>query len=150
MSSVDDRNKTSKTPLANMPQANATGGKIGGGKEGEPIGISSTESLQEVTAEMELPKEVSEAGVENLSGTIELPPDVKKLGVTTPTQTLSQVQASPLPPVSLPISDEAVVQGEKAGVSEAIRWLVTWCVRTLKKSGIRLVSSKGKVIRVKK
>lgn len=118
----------------------------GVGKEIEPL--TPPEGVTEISSEVPLHPEVEKVGVRQFRETIELPPDVKKLGVTPASQPLTSL-SPPLPPVTLPVSDAAVVTGLHASLLAAIRWLATWCVKKLKKAHIALKTVHGKVIRVK-
>ncbi len=120
------------------------------GKEFEAVKISTTETAQEVSKELEIPEEVEKAGVMKVSETIELPPDVKKLGIT-PSGASTPITATPvLPEVILPISDQQIIVGLHAKVTSALKWLSTWCIRKLKKAHIALKVMHGKIIRIKK
>lgn len=116
------------------------------GKENEAA--ASVETVRPVNPELELPKEVKEAGVTQFKETIELPPDIRKLGVT-PSGASTPVVTSSLPTVVLPISDSTVVSGVHAQVTDALRWLAIWCLRRLKKAHIALKIMHGKIVRVK-
>ena len=103
------------------------------------------EIIKEVSQEIELPKEVSQAGVE-IHGAVEFPLDLKKLGVTpTGGQTpLSAVTTT----ISLPISDDKILAGTKAPLTSALKWLAVWCLKRLKVAHLILKSIHGKIIRV--
>lgn len=118
-------------------------------KEQAPAKINTGEILKEASFEVELPKEVKEAGVEKIGGKVELPPDIKKLGVTplgSATPINPQVQ---LPQVTLPISDSQVLGGLHQNVKEAILWLALWCLKKLKKAHVGLKVIHGKIMRIK-
>ncbi|OGG32108.1 hypothetical protein A3I80_05110 [Candidatus Gottesmanbacteria bacterium RIFCSPLOWO2_02_FULL_40_10] len=75
-----------------------------------------------------------------------MPPDVKKLGVSvsnaqSPVFTAAQV--------SLPITDDKILEGLKAPLSSAFKWLAVWCIKKLQKAHLVLKSIHGKIIRVK-
>jgi hypothetical protein len=135
------------THTAQNPVHIVTGGiSSAGGKENAPI--PSSEVAQEIMTEVEIPKEVQEAGVEKISGTIELPPDIKKLGVTAINSPQTASGSPSFPAVSLPISDDTVVKGVHAGVTNALAWLAIWCLKKLKKAHILLKEVHGKIVRV--
>lgn len=140
-----DSKNTKKTNDAILVQQS---GHPSFGQEKEVGKVLTAETVQAVAAEVELPKEVEQAGVTILRDTIELPPDVKRLGVTHAGQTTpSSVTA--LPAVVLPISDPQVVAGLHQHVSNALRWLAEWCIMRLKKAHVALKIIHGKIIRVK-
>lgn len=125
-----------------------SGGSVSAGKEFEAVKISQTESVSEISREPEIPKDVEKAGVTTVSGTIELPPDVKKLGVTQTGASAPVTVTQTLPKVILPISDKEILKGLHEKVTNALRWLSTWCIRKLKKAHIALKEIHGKIIRV--
>ena len=132
-----------QAPVITAPISVATGSKE---HEAKPVG--QIEAVTEVAPEIELSKEVKEAGVTKLEGqTIELPPDVKKLGVT-PIGSPAPV-VSPLPEVTLPISDSQVAAGFSEPITDSFRWLVVWCMKKLQKAHLALKMVHGKITRVK-
>ena len=107
---------------------------------------STGELIKEVTSDVEIPKSVKDLGVEKIQGTIELPPDIKKLGVT-PGASFVPV-AIPATTITLPLSDDKILQGTKAPLSSALKWLAVWCLKRLKIAHLILKSIHGKIIRV--
>lgn len=145
-SSVSDAVKVKREENKKKIQENQIGVPVSVGKEAvHPV--QSKEAVSDLSAELEIPHEVEKAGVKKIGEEIELPPDMKKIGkdVKPPAQ---PIQAEPLPKITLPISDEQVLEGEKAGVFDAIKWLAVWCVRKLQKAHIALKKVHGKVVRV--
>lgn len=130
-------------PVTPVIISSSTGKEQGGSK------ISSSEIVSEVKPEVELSIEVEKAGVEVIEGTIELPPDLKKLGVTSTGSTSSVTVPTPLPKVSLPISDQQVEVGLHAQILSSLRWLAVWCIRRLKLAHIALKKVHGQLVRVK-
>ena len=118
------------------------------GKEREVSQLQPVETVQEVSREMQIPKEVIDAGVVEIGGTIELPPDMKKLGIRTTGPTTPVAQSIVLPKVALPISDTQVIAGLHTQISSALRWLAVWCIRRLQKAHLMLKTVHGKVVRV--
>jgi len=116
-------------------------------KETEIRSTRANEPVSEINTEVNLPKEVEQAGVFKHQETIELPPDIKKMGVSV-SGASTPVPQTPLPTVTLPISDTQVVVGLHAQVTQAIRWLAVWCIRRLKKAHIALKTIHGKIVRV--
>ncbi len=133
----------------NTSQASVSAGSAHG-KELEAVEISPTETLQEVSKEPEIPKEVEKAGVMKVSETIELPPDVKKLGVVSSGASTPITTTQVLPKVVLPISDQQIIVGLHAKITSALKWLSTWCIRKLKKAHIALKVIHGKIVRIKR
>lgn len=126
-------------------------------KEGGIIGSPAAKAESGLAAtgasvEMEMPKEVKEAGVEKVSESVDLPPDVKKMGVThsgAASVTVSGAQAAALQ-VVLPITDQQVVTGLRENdVTNAFHWLAVWCVKKLQKAHVALKIIRGKIVRVK-
>lgn len=81
------------------------------------------------THEQELPKEVIAVGVSPQPTNIPLPQTVQQLGVrpSGATQPMPQPVAS-----SVPLTDEAVAEGLKQGITSSWLWLAQWCVRKIK------------------
>ena len=139
-----------KTTSTNDTQSTAREAKVSGvtvAKEQEPAQIAPVELVQEVSTELEIPKEVEKAGVEKVRHEeVVVPPDLKKLGVTTGA---TPAPSATVPQVTLPISDQNVVAGLHAQLISSLRWLATWCIRKLKKAHVVLKVIHGKIIRVK-
>lgn len=117
-------------------------------KEHEVVQVVPGEMAQEISQEVEIPKEVERMGVTKIREEIELPPDVKKLGVA-PSSSTVPVATTILPQIVLPISDQNVLVGLHAKVTIALRWLAVWCIRKLKKAHLTLKVIHGKIIRVR-
>ncbi len=134
------------TTIANQPIQ--TGGNFSGNKEMAPIGgiADHHEGLIDVTGqEMELPKEVHNAGVRMQPTVVSIPAHVTKLGVqpagaNIPAQTVSSVV--------LPLSDEQIAIGLKEGITNSVRWLAEWCVRRLKHVHLTIKNVHGSFTRV--
>ena len=105
-------------------------GTPSGAKEMEFGRIASPEvPLRDVSAqEIELPKEVSQAGVSITPTTIPIPANVQQMGVA---PAGVNVQAVATPQV-VPLTDVQIVEGLKQGVKTSWRWLAEWCVRRIK------------------
>ena len=129
------------TSSTNQPAVNLTTSQS---KESEPL--AGKEEIKEALPEVEVSKEISQAGVKPITETIELPPDIKHLGVSATGTAIPVVTA--LPSVKLPISDQKVVQGLHRPISDALRWLAVWCLKKLRKAHLALKMLHGKVIRV--
>lgn len=129
----------------NVPQSTA----VGVSKEHEGVGVTSSESVVEVSHEMEIPEEVEKAGVTKFKDTIELPPDVKKLGVIPSGSSIPVASTTVLPQVVLPISDQKVVEGLHSSITSAFKWLSIWCLKKLKKAHVALKVIHGKITRTK-
>lgn len=112
------------------PAAPAQPISVSGGNK-EIVGGSLTPSetiLKAVGQEVELPKEVAEAGVKVEKTSVELPPEVQRLGVQPVGQAVpvQNVQAQ-----AVPLSDQQIADGLKQGVETSWRWLAEWCTRRL-------------------
>lgn len=123
----DDTQMPSSSPVADTTQEGFT---PSGAKEMEFGRIASPEvPLRDVSVqEIELPKEVSQAGVSVTPTTIPIPANVQQLGVA---PAGVNVQAVATPQV-VPLSDVQIVEGLKQGVKTSWRWLAEWCVRRIK------------------
>jgi len=96
--------------------------------------IRATESsFEDVGKEMELPKEVTAAGVSVRPTIVSIPPPVKTLGVKV---TGAQVPIVPNTTTTLPLSDVQIAEGLHTNISNSIRWLAEWCKYNLKKLGL--------------
>lgn len=119
------------------------------GKEGEAL-PAAIETVQEVVSEIELNREVKEAGVEKRGEVVvELPPDVKKLGVTQTGPATTITTMTTVAQVSIPITDSQVVVGLHAKVTSSLAWLANWCIKKFKKAHVALKIIHGKIVRVK-
>jgi hypothetical protein len=111
-------------------------------------GMDRPEGLQDVGGhEIELPKEVSQAGVRIQPTTIPIPPAVAQMGVRPAGNNIPVAQ--PTPSVALPITDDQIAAGLHESVVHSWRWLSEWCVKRLKQIHMAIQSSGGKNIRVK-
>ncbi len=114
------------------------------GKETEPIGLSEGSPFKEVGKDIELPKEVAQAGVSAHPTTVSLPQSVAQLGVK-PVGSSVQTQA---PVVPLPLTDDQIAAGLQQGMTSSWHWLALWCVRKLKKFHMGLRAIGGHMTRV--
>ena len=125
------------------PSLQAQTGSGLGEKEKEVVG--SKEVIREVGKEIEPPKEVEETGVKLKKEEIKLPPPIEKLGV--------KPSAPAVPPpsstVTLPLTDDQVMQGLASPIVSSLRWLAEFCLRQLKKAHISLKKVHGKIVRVR-
>lgn len=127
---------------ANMPAPISVGSAnkeiVGGGAL-----ATSEVLLKAVGQEVELPKEVAEAGVRVDKPAAELPPAVQQMGVVpvgnaVPVQ---NVQANPVP-----LTDQQIAEGLKQGVENSFRWFAEWCTRRLLQVHRGVKSIHGKLI----
>ena len=144
-SSVDPKFPTS-TPSSQPANAPAQASVSIHGKEAEGTPVIKGEISASESQEFEIPKEVASVGVREIKGTIELPPDVKRLGVA---PSGSQTPVVSLPTVSLPLTDDKILQGVNAPLTSAFKWLAVWCIKKLQKAHLVLKNIHGKIIRVK-
>lgn len=127
----------SVTPLP-MPPQPIVGSMA---KESEPISSVSIKApevslpIADMGIEMDLPKEVSAAGVTQRPVQVVPPQSVLQQGVV-PTGGNVTVQNGSS--IVLPLTDEKIEEGLKLGVGNSIRWLAEWCVRQLKRMHIGL------------
>ncbi len=133
-----------KLPQDNKTIPQPTSGPGLAVKEREFIAQADAMALEEVRKELEVSPEIAEAGVEVQKQDIELPPPLPKLGVT---QTGADLPVSPTS-VSLPLTDDKIVTGTGAPIINSLRWLVTWCLRQLKKMHVKLKKVHGRIVRV--
>lgn len=102
--------------------------------------------LRDITGgEVELPKEVASVGVRVQPTTVALPQSVQQLGVK-PTGVNVPVQQATI--VVLPLTDDQIAVGLRAGIRSSLRWLAEWCVRRLKQVHTGLKYVHGKVTRI--
>lgn len=139
----------SKPPLPSVSGSSVAPTTPSVDKEHERLRVISNEVAQEITPEVEIPKELEMVGVTKIREAIELPLDVKKLGVAPVGPSAPLTTTTILPQIVLPISDQNVLVGLHAKVTNALRWLAVWCFRKLKKAHIALKVIHGKIIRVK-
>lgn len=115
-------------------------------KESETAFNTGEITSKEISKEIEIPKAVKAVGVEKIQGTIELPPDLKKLGVTPGPSGIPVVSAVS---VTLPLSDDKIINGLKAPIAQSLKWLALWCIFRLQKAHLVLKKIHGIVVRVK-
>ena len=115
----------------------------GKSKESEPLPSSSEKfEIKEVVAHQ--PEEEVRRYVQVKAETIKLPPDLKKLGL----QSSSSSPFSTYQNVKLPISDDKIVIGLHAPITNSIRWLATFALYLLQQAHLTLKVIHGKVARV--
>ena len=137
----DDRSSASAPKPVSVPSS--TGGVE---REGPPIAAKEQPSSAAVETASPPERESTESKTMQHQGVVvELPPDIQTLGGGTPA---AAVPVSSLPAVQLPVSDETVMRGLHANITNSLLWLASWCVRKLKKAHILLKVVQGKVIRV--
>jgi len=100
------------------------------GKEKEiPLVSDTVLPLKDIGTEMELPKEVTSAGVSVRPVVVPIPPPVEQLGVKSVGENVStsSVNLSPLP-----LTNTQIAEGLHASITSSLRWLAAWCSRQLK------------------
>lgn len=117
--------------------------KVSLSKEAEPIAAEKFEIKEVVEHE---PDEEIEKFISPRAETIELPPDLKKLGL----QTVSTSKFPSYKNITLPLSDEKIVVGQKAPITSSLRWLSTLALYILGQAHLGLKVIHGRVIRVLK
>jgi hypothetical protein len=142
-------NQTQPTPPTADIAVGSDRSQGSGAKESESrLGSISLESLPvtEIGKEIELPKEVSQAGVQIHPTAIPIPPSVGQMGVQ---PAGNNVTVSSGASVTLPLTDDQIVQGLHQNVTSSWRWLAEWCVRKLKKMHILLKQIGSRVVEIK-
>lgn len=76
--------------------------------------------------------------------TIKLPPDLKKFGLQPAATTAFPTYQN----IKLPLSDEKIIVGLHAPITNSIRWLATLAIYLLKIAHLQLKIIHGKVVRV--
>lgn len=123
-------------PLATIKPkepAPAGGGISGKEKEGNAIGLSEF-PITDIGKEVELPKEVTAAGVKTQPIVINIPKPVARMGVQPTGQNVTIGTGST---VTLPLTDEQIAQGLKESIASSWRWLAQWCKRKFMQLGLR-------------
>ncbi len=144
---AQSKNDPVSSPVPVAP-VSPSGGAGGVEREGPPV-VSKEQPSSAVETAPPSERESTEAKTLQHQGVVvELPPDVQTLGGGTPAP-ISVPAAPAVPPVQLPVSDDAVVRGLHADVANPLLWLAFWCVRKLKKAHVLLKVVQGKVVRVK-
>lgn len=117
-----------------------------GGKEVEPAGVGLEQpGLKDVSGkEIELPKEVTAAGVSSQPTTVAIPQTVAQMGV----KAVGDAVVPVAPPTPLPLTDDQIALGLKQSVTSSWRWLAEFCRRRLKQMHIGLKAIHGKLTRV--
>lgn len=137
-----------KNPVVSPPQQVSSG--LGAERN---AGIARNgEIVTAVTAEVQMPQEVKEAGIENIpnEGTVvEIPPDIKKMGVTLSGPTTPVATSSSGSQVQIPIAYNQVIQDSKGPVTSALTWLAIWCLKKFKKMHYALKTINGKTVAMK-
>lgn len=112
--------------------------------ESEPMSAKSSEPLviQEVV-EHEPDEEVKEH-IEVKPDIVKIPEEVKQAGVTATEKTDFPAYNN----ITLPISDDKIMQGLNEPISSSLRWFATFALMLLKQSHLKLKKIHGKVVRV--
>ena len=105
--------------------------------------ISEEKILEEVreSLEVEMEKEVKEAGVKEIKETIELPEKLSK--ETGAMVTGEDVPVSTKPTITLPLDDQKIKQGLTKSVVDSIFWLAHWCLRQIKIAQVKALKLVG-------
>ncbi|MEK7533050.1 MAG: hypothetical protein AAB542_01320 [Patescibacteria group bacterium] len=117
-------------------------------KEVAPImsGTPEAPTIIEVGKDVELPQEVTKAGVRMSSDPVILPKLVQQMGVRSVDPVA--LEAVPSPVINLPISDEQIAKGLHQSIMTSWRWLAQWCTRQLQQAHFTLKSMSGKTVRI--
>lgn len=112
-------------------------------KEAEPFSGKSEKIVLKEVVEHEPHKEVKPY-IKIRKETAEIPPDLKKLGVSS----LAAPKFSNYKNITLPISDDKVIQGLHAPIYSSLRWLATFALYLLQQAHLTLKVVHGRVVRV--
>ncbi|MBI5122494.1 hypothetical protein HZA75_01415 [Candidatus Roizmanbacteria bacterium] len=137
---MTDKNYTS---IDDLVEKNKNNENISLPKEAEPIAAEKFEIKEPVEDNVE---EEVRPFVSPRAETIELPPDLKKLGL----QTVSTSKFPSYKNITLPLSDEKIIVGQKAPITSSLRWLSTLALYILGQAHLGLKVIHGHVIRVLK
>lgn len=102
-------------------------------------------ALKEISTEVELPPEVTGAGVRAQPTAVALPSKTSQTGFTPAGQNVVPVAAA----APLPLTDDQIAQGLKQSITSSWRWLAEWCRRRLKQLHLTIKSIGGKNMEVK-
>ncbi len=100
-------------------------------KESGPRGLTPDFSvgLRDAAPEIDIPKEVTAAGVSMTPTVVSIPQPVSQLGV--------QPSGANIPPtlqtIVLPLTDDQIEIALHKKIGNSARWLAEWCVRQLKR-----------------
>ncbi len=138
------QNAQPPTPQSGTPAASPGVG----GKEFEVprVGAPEMPLRDAIGQEIELPKEVVQAGVQTRPTVVPLPQNVQRMGVQ---PAGVNVPVAPAATVVLPLTDDQIAAGLHEGVMSSFRWLSEWCIRKLKQVHIGLKTIHGKLMRVR-
>ncbi len=99
--------------------------------------IKQTEEISEYMHGPEVPPELKEHGVEQVSETVELPPEVKKAGV----ETVDSLAVFEPPKENLiakvPLTTQQMQKGLHAKMADSILWFVYWCIRQIQMGKVK-------------
>jgi hypothetical protein len=105
--------------------------EAGGGID---VSFSELTKNSEVGKDIELPKEVINAGVSQIPTVVAIPPVLKTHGVQPSGNNVTLGSGST---ITLPLTDDQVNEGLKKSITDSWRWLALWCQRALKISLIK-------------
>lgn len=132
------------TPIDNLVNQNKNHkNQISRPKEAEPFSGKSEKIVLKEVVEHEPSKEVKPF-IRVRKETIEVPPDLKKMGI----RSSGFSKFSNYKNISLPISDDKVIQGLHAPIYSSLRWLATLALYLLQQAHLTLKVVHGHVIRV--
>lgn len=116
-------------------------------KEGEPIKISSDTDDYGLEPTESEPKIEDEQVKEYLKATpkkIELDPQLKRAGLVS----VDNSSLDPRHKITLPISDEKIIQGLQQPVTSSWRWLAEWSNFLLRRAHLTIKVVHGHIVRV--
>jgi hypothetical protein len=95
--------------------------------------------LTEIGKDIELPKEVINAGVSMHPTVVNIPPQISSVGVSPAGQNVTVGSGTT---VTLPLTNDQINEGLKKDVTNSWRWLAEWCIRKIKHIH-RIITKKG-------
>lgn len=127
---MDDLPQDPTKQVTPAPQQAPQPTSAGINKESEGSVVSAELPLKSATPEIQLPKEVASAGVTVHPTTVTLPPQIQQSGVKAVGKGTNAVPTGTQ--VTLPLTDDQIVEGLHKGVKSSWKWLAEWCVRRMK------------------
>lgn len=143
--SMDDLPQTANSFKPNISSNQTTVG--GANKEVESHSTTQETRMDELgSQEMDIPKEVSAAGVKTTKTTVNIPGPVSQMGVKA---SGTNVPISAGASITLPLTDDQIAEGLNQGITSSWRWLAVWCVRKLKQLHFAVKNIHGKLTKTK-
>lgn len=136
-------NNPTNNPPDDTYQSGSIAKEIEGGIGMAPAEIS---PVTEVGKDIDLPKEVQNAGVSIHPTVVQIPQPLSQAGVQ---PAGGNVPVGSGKTVVLPLSDDQIAQGLHQGIDSSWRWLAEFCIRRLKQMHILLKTIGGRTVEVR-